>query len=374
VYLVGTTGHPNYGDELIALAWVNHYARRFPEAEIWLDSPRPGQSAILMRRAEARVQCTDTLYHACWNAPSDKPGDVLAFGRRVVAEPGLLPREVSGMRMLDAASIIHIIGGGYVNALWPRHLALLSAAAAVSRRSGAALAVTGAGLVPCPDGGEALIAEVLSSFDVVDVRDEQSAAMLAPHLGSVVPTSDDVFVGLKSLPTAPGWDGATIVCVQNDVVDIDRDRLLTYVSTCVRDWGRSDGPLAMIECLPPGDLFGWTELQQHFPQLEIVPFDRLWSQGFPVGTNVAWLTTRYHPHLLAAAHGAGGAAILTGVEYYEIKHASLAALGSPFRLVSDLKEPPSLPSSPPAFSGRLEEILLSKSRVGARVLELVSRA
>ena len=373
IYLVGTTGHPNYGDELITLLWVNLYALRYPDAEIWLDSPRPGQSAVLLRSARTRVQCTDTLFHACWNAPSDNPADVVAFGRRVVEQPGLIPREATGMQVLESANIIHVLGGGYINAIWPRHLALLAAAAEMGRRNGARLAITGAGLIPCPSGSASIISQVLKEFHVVDVRDEESAALLRAHIDSVEFTSDDVFVGLQAVPRSLGWDDTLVLCLQNDHIKASRRDLLHYAASCITNWGLSDNPLLMVECLPPGDLFGWDVLKGQFPQLEIMPFEILWREGFPVGERMTWISSRYHPHLLASAYGAAGVAIAVGGEYYRTKHHSLSTLGTGWTIVDDLSESPMRPRAhTSSYSGELAQIRRRKEALATRVLDLAA--
>jgi polysaccharide pyruvyl transferase WcaK-like protein len=234
IYLVGTSGYPNDGDELIATAWVRYYRRRFPDAEIWLDSPRPGQSAVLLSRAGTSASCTDTLYHACWNTPSEEPTEILDFGETVAREPGRIPREVSGTRVLESADVIHVVGGGYINALWPRHLAVLSAVAGVARRTGARAALTGAGLTqPVPGARERLV-DVLGAYATVDVRDEASPSYLAELGDRVTNTGDDVLLDLDAVPRARGWDHTTVLCLQDDLVDADRGEVLAYAARLLR--------------------------------------------------------------------------------------------------------------------------------------------
>ena len=127
IYLVGTSGWPNYGDELITAGWLRFYAEHAPDAEIWLDTQRPGQSAVLHSGIHPNLRCTDTLYHACWNASTDVPTQAAAFGARIVGEPGLIPREASGVEVLTHADLIHVLGGGFINSMWPQHYTLLGA-------------------------------------------------------------------------------------------------------------------------------------------------------------------------------------------------------------------------------------------------------
>ena len=54
IYLVGSTGFPNYGDELVASQWLRYLAEHEPDAEVWLDSPAPGTPR------SCSVTCTPT--------------------------------------------------------------------------------------------------------------------------------------------------------------------------------------------------------------------------------------------------------------------------------------------------------------------------
>ncbi|WP_410631146.1 hypothetical protein [Amycolatopsis sp. cmx-4-83] len=44
-YLVGPSGHPNFGDELIAATWLRYLAGTEPDADVWLDTHSPGPRA-----------------------------------------------------------------------------------------------------------------------------------------------------------------------------------------------------------------------------------------------------------------------------------------------------------------------------------------
>ena len=375
IYLVGTGGHPNYGDELIALTWARLYRRRFPDADIWLDSPRPGQAAVLLARAGYPVNCTDTLYHACWRSPSEDPAEVARFGSRVVSEPGLLPRDVAGVHLLGSADLIHVIGGGYINAYWPRHLAIVGAAREAKQRFGTRLAMTGAGLTPFASGSEAQIASHLRDFDIIDVRDEPSARVLAAHDCVVTNTADDAFLGVNGLLAARGPSQATVLCLQRDKIGVDRSVLLEYVLQTLTDWETGDQPLIMVECMPPDDLFGWDVLARQFPQIELFTFDRLWREGLPVGSHYTWISTRFHPHMLAAGHGAGGVALALGGGYYEAKHRSLIDLGTGWDYVTSLSTRATKPQAlDRPYGGDLSRLTARKADIAERVLALVDVA
>jgi hypothetical protein len=371
VYLVGTAGHPNYGDELITSTWLRFYAKRLPRAQVWLDTPRPGQTAVLHHGLHPHLTCVDTLYHACWNAASESVDDAVAIGREVVANPGRLPREVSGLEVLQQADLVHVLGGGYINALWPRHIALLAAAVATAERRGTRLALTGAGLTPAAAGGPAVLSDLLSRFDVVDVRDVPSLELLAGN-DAVTCSGDDALLGLGSLRRRREPLARTLLCLQEDLLEVSVDDLAAYVLASLTAWGVDQEPVTLVECLPPNDLHIAPLLADGLPTLQVLPFDRLWREGFPSHPSHRWISTRFHPHLVAAATGAWGVALETGSPYYETKHASLLALGTRWARAHPSDPPVPLPRSDPApFAGQLPSLTHHKRAVAESVAALV---
>ena len=194
IYLVGTCGNPNYGDELITANWLRFFANAMPNAEVWVDTPRPGQSAVLHGDLHPNVRFVDTLFHACWNAPSEEAEPLVSFGERVVGDPGLIPREATGIEDLSRVDLVHILGGGYITANWPRHLALVAAAASIGQNYGARLALTGAALTPLAEHSKDLLCRLLRQFDVVDVRDDASLAVVSESVPNATFTGDDAFL------------------------------------------------------------------------------------------------------------------------------------------------------------------------------------
>jgi hypothetical protein len=374
VYLIGTAGHPNYGDELITAGWLRHLARVMPDAEVWLDTPRPGQSAVLFSGLHPGLRCVDTLFHGCWNAPTDSPEDTIAFGRRVVTEPGLLPREATAIEGLARVDLVHILGGGYVTALWPKHLALVGAARAMATEYNARTVLTGAGLTPLVPGSQAALAAELARFDVVDVRDVPSHQALAGRVAHATVTGDDALVALGG-SHAFGAEGAvrTMLSLQSDHVDVPLDELADYVVRTLRAWGVAEEPVTLVECLPPDDFALLPLLRPHLPGLQLLPFSRLWHSGFPAGPGQRWISTRFHSHLMAAAAGAWGVAVPVSADYYRTKHESLVRLGSGWSLAEDFVSPVPLGTAPAApFGGRLPELRAAKRKVADHVARLAA--
>lgn len=370
VYLVGTPGHPHYGDEVITATWLRFYADHLPDADVYLDCPRPGQAAVLHGDAHPRLRCVDTLYHAAWNAPSDDPSTCLEFGSTVIDEPGRIPREASGVTAALSADVVHVIGGGYVNGVWPRHLALVGAARRLVER-GARAAMTGAGLTPLSREAAAVLASALSSFDVVDVRDTASLDLITENVDGVTNTSDDALLDLQRQPIDRSVRVPAVVEVQSDLIEAPLEDLAGQVLRLLQAWGLDQGPVLLLESLPPNDVAAAEWLSPHLPGLRVRPFEQLWREGFPLSPAHRWITTRYHSHLMAAAAGAWGVA-LGASEHIAAQHASLLDIGSewvlsapPFGAVT-----PQQPVRDP-FRGRYADVVDAKRAVARRVLDLV---
>lgn len=367
IYLVGTAGNPHYGDEVITASWLRYYADRFPNAEVWLDTPRPGQTAVLHGRAHPRLRCVDTLFHACWNAPSESAADCVAFGSAVIDDPGRISREASGVAAAQDADLVHVLGGGYINALWPRHLTLLGAASRLGERFGARTAITGAGLLPATQDSASVLAGVLSGFDVVDVRDSGSSDLVAGAVVHHSLTGDDALLDLQRQRVDSNSLAPTVVEVQSDLLDVPLADLADHVMALLRAWGSDKDPVLLLESLPPGDSAVLALLEPHLPQVSMQPFQFLWRQGFPAGPRQRWITTRYHSHLLAAASGAWGVA-LAGSRLIGEQHRSLIETGSGWTLVEDSTAdvPLGQPTRSP-FAGGYGDLVAGKRAVAEKV-------
>lgn len=368
VYLVGTAGHPHYGDEVITSSWLRYYARQMPEADIWLDTPRPGQTAVLHGDTHPRLRCVDTLFHASWNAPSESPAECLQFGREVVDERGRLAREATGLSALRDAHIIHVLGGGYINKFWPRHVTALGAIQRIAELGRARAAVTGASFLPASMELQSALGDVLPTFDIVDVRDLPSAELLARSVPDATMTGDDAFVDLQGQRIDRRTRAATVVEIQSDLLDRPLTELVDQTVALLTDWGVIEDDVLLLESLPPGDSAVFEPLREHAPRLRLMPFEMLWRDGLPVSPHQRWITTRYHSHLMAAAAGAWGVALGVSGPMGD-QHQSLIDLGSHWTLLRETTtDVPVMPSTREPFGGAFAEIVSAKRTVADSVV------
>ncbi|MFY9634022.1 MAG: polysaccharide pyruvyl transferase family protein [Cellulosimicrobium cellulans] len=349
LYLVASGGNPNYGDELIVASWLRFLARVRPDATVWLDCPQPGTASALFAGIHPGFHATNTLWRSCAEAPDQSAQAVWEHVDNAVTRGGTPMYDV-GLMALGQADSIHLLGGGYVNGVWPDHVGLVAGMAAAQRLNGCRLAGSGLGLMPLPENAEQL-ATTFGDFSDVTVRDDASAEFLGLETGL-----DDVFLGIlhelrrsAESPLVQSRAKDVMLCIQSDMTDADtfsplRDKLRVVVENSIAA-GLSVG---YAEAIPGSDRRMFDALGGIIPEENFVPFTQVWNDGLPVRRGQQWYTTRFHPHMVAAAAGAKGVAIGILDDYYDIKHRSLMDLGSGWTYASasshnELPEPTGSP-------------------------------
>ena len=356
VYLIAPAGHPNHGDEQLLAGWLRYLRHRLPGTLVIVDCHTPGQAAVLHHAEHPDVLFTDTL----WRLAGEHSGaaEAIELGRRAMGDLGARPALASGIDLLRRASAVHLIGGGYVNDQWPHHLGVAAAAGEAGRLSGARVVATGQGLMPCSD--PARLADAFRDFALVAVRDAASYELLAgTRVPAVRHVADDGWLALSGGAGIEAVDHPVysddphaardlVLCAQSDLAD--PEVLAEAVARILATWKVPGERITVVESIPGGDRVVWDLVGARadndddevaralaaldLPRAHFVPFQHLWSGGLPARSGQAWLTTRFHPHLFAAARGASGVALLTGSAYYDVKHGSLAAAGSPWVTVA----------------------------------------
>ena len=369
IYLIGASGVPNYGDELITAGWLRYYAEVLPETEVWLDGPRPGQSAVLHGGIHPRARFVDTLYHGCWNAPSEDVEDLLDFGDRVANDPGLLPREATGIEELQRVALVHVMGGAYLNGIWPRHLLLLGAARAIARANGVPAVLTGAALTPLPKVGAGALLKFLSDFDVIDVRDRATLKAISDSVPHVSYTGDDalLFAGQDYLNHQTPHK--VLIAVQNDMLTEPLEQIADYIYRTLELWDVAESRVTILESLPPDDISLLPLLSETLPKIEVLPFSHLWRSHFPAAPRARWIATRYHAHLMGAIAGGWGVVLPVGGDGATSSPTDLIEQGSGWTLAPDLENPIAANrNTGVAFGGKIPELRSAKQAVATAIV------
>lgn len=337
IYLVAPAGHPNFGDEFIVSAWLRELYRRRPHARVILDCHSPGIASILHANVHPHLTVTDTLWHLGLKCADED--EVVEALKNTYSKPLL----TTGLNLAKTADIVHVIGGGWLNETWPHHLKVLAAAASLNTTY---KVMTGQGFIPGDEIKDQLD-KWLQHFDHVEVRDEPSEALFA-NLAHVELGLDDAWLAASD-PAAGhglGWGNADarerdfVVIAQSDLLGIEVDELARRIIRQLKHLGATGDDIAYVECIPEYDHKVLDLLREFDPELmehvRVVAFDELWAFGLPTREGQTWISTRFHPHLVAAARGVSGIAVSAHAGmYYTVKHASVGSAWT----ITDLYEP-----------------------------------
>ena len=369
-YLVATAGHPNFGDEFITASWIRYLAEVAAETEIWLDCPEPGNAQLLFGDLHPRLRITNTLWRAVWEARDLPPAEAEQQVIHLIRNQGS-PRYDLGLAKLRDAQSLHLLGGGYVNGVWPRHRALVAGMKAVKGITGARLYATGQGLMPLI-GSASEAEELFDAFDHVSVRDVQSAAAYGLEQGL-----DDAFLGAEdAVSLSSGSPAGLYVCIQNDMNDDGRfESNVAVARSLITRSAAVETPVYYLEAIPGVDHAAYARLSDLIPADNFIPFTEVWNKGLPVGSAQQWITTRFHFHLLASAAGARGVALSVKKGYYDVKHSSLTALGSGWTVDDgSAGTSPQMPAVTGQLARRLPELADRKREEAARLYPPVHRS
>lgn len=344
-YLVSTAGIPNLGDELIAATWLRYLGQVAPDAEVVIDCIDPARVVAPLRDLHPRLRVVSTLWQLCFRHWRLGPR-AQEIAASMVADPSRAGDLAGGLELLARAETIHLTGGGFLNDIWPAFVALPAAILATAERSGAITAVTGVGLQPPAPG----VTDLLREFTVTDVRDQPSADLLGrPDSYSC----DDVFldagawsapcdapeimVSLQATRRPAGLFPPVPPAADEEAASPARRSqearaahgtamLIDLVAKTLAEWDARE--VGLIECWPDADRQVRERAAEMAPRVRFYSLGEILRDGFPVAPGQTWLSTRFHPHLLAAAGGARGVAVNLMRGYYDTKHASLITQGS----------------------------------------------
>lgn len=385
VYLIAPAGIPNFGDELIARSWIRHIARDHPGARVVLDCHTPGSAAVLLRDEHPRLLVVDTVWRIANGQRHASTADALRHVRAAVIDPGIEPHLASGIRLLHRATVVHVLGGGYINAIWPHHLLLLEAARVAAAIGGARTAATGQGFLPVPTMSSWVtdLIDIVGDFDLFDVRDAASARLVSTSRRPVSHSGDDAWLTQDQPSTVyaspPAAQRRWMFVVQSDLVgddDESTESATAHIEDELREliarWGIRGDECAFVEGIPRTDRYTYDRLAPLLPGAQFISFEELWDTGLPARPGQVWISSRFHFHLLAAAAGAAGVHLPGRSDYYPVKHKSLVDAGSRWiGLTETGAHPPSAPGFDPAT---VTDLHAAKRAVAAAIYDLAAAA
>jgi hypothetical protein len=364
IYTAGSSGYPHYGDEAVAAAWLRHLAATEPDAEVYLDCPNPGGAQLFLADLHPNVRFLDTLFRISWAAPSEDVEEVAGFVEQATRQPGFgYAHRAAGVELLQSADVFHVIGGGYLNAIWPRHVALLAAGRVLATEHGKHVAMTGNALLPNAASGE-LLDRLTEGYAVVDVTDAPSRSLFSAD--TVTATGDDALLGVRDDVYDHRDSVSTMMCLQSDLVEGEVKDLAASAIETARAWGLRPEKIGYVEAIPGQDRVVFEMIESELPGMRFYPFTEVWREGLPARRGQRWITTRPALHVAAAAAGAWGVAFPVRPGYDDVTHQDLVDRGSRW-VIGTPGEAAPMTHGDAGFGSALDGLVDAKKAVAQRI-------
>ena len=340
-YLIGGSGIPNYGDELMARGWLRYLAQRHPEDRVIIDTALPTASTLLLQPENWKASHIALVRELGASKSSPDFWENFSRGLAFFDKGGFkaFPRLALAETYLAQSGSYHMFGGGYISNKWPNTGFLLGFAGALKARYGTRLHGTGLGLMPIDAPPAALrqaFHTVLEGFTSLELRDPASENFIRTHgSGSNIVTDglDDCF--MEAPP--PLRDQAPTLHISCFMKDSGLAAVLRRLDRRRERIGKRFEKIKVWVCAPHRDQDALEAIQGLFPQMTVTAHvaDLLADPGF--GTQDVMITSRFHPHMIAARAGLRGYYIQISGDYYAAKHQSVVGLGSRFLPFSDFE-------------------------------------
>lgn len=334
IYLIGASGCPNYGDDLIASTWARFIQGRRPTAKILVEGVDTEASSSFLCLQNQQAFPVKNIWHTNSETSEEKTAEgCLAEGLGFTDKSFFTEEKYAVAReIFQSSDIIHLHGGGYINSMWPGSSYVVGAVVSLKRKYGMKIFATGLGIQPLDTAYAPKLAEVFSEFDLVEFRDKQSyeTIMETGLCRGAIFGLDDMFLVKPRAKDIP--DRVLHICIQKDISEDEiRASFLDRVKTFIRKHGKLFSEIRYYIFSPGSDEQAFEELAQE-PDAKIrkVSYVELASEGISAGPNDFGLASRFHAHLLLAQRGVRGIFCSQKQDYYNVKHNSLLSLGSPW--------------------------------------------
>ena len=333
IYLVSGSGAPNYGDELILAMWIRLIQNSRSTEDLVVDTHIPANTH----------RCHDL------SGPLTVTDDVWQLAKKIsenldfwgAFEIGLeffgkgyykKYAKTNFVSTAEKISIFHVHGGGFISTRNAKSGFLLGLAESLKRTFSTRIYGTGLGIEPfdLPPEKHKAIRGLIDAFSVFECRDSVSAKKLNQAYGNEnhVPygLDDNYLEKLKIHPSALSAREPALHLSFSWPLPGGCDEKFFGAVNRMRD----QYPNVIIwQSYPWKERETIIRLVRHLGHVQVFSTEELVKAGAPVRRGDFMLTTKFHPHFVAARLGASGNYISNSL-YYNIKHESISVLGSPF--------------------------------------------
>lgn len=328
--LIGGSGGPNYGDELMVRGWLEYLSNEFENIKVEVNIKKNAEEF----HNNKNVMFSEDIKKIAKKFSNLNFWQQVARGFNFFERGGVKNNSEINFDYLDKVKIVHLHGGGYVNENAPVNGFLLGFCAALRKRSKIKVIATGIGLMPIsspPQERRELLNDVLSNYDAFELRDHESYFFLKSNLSH----ARNISLGLDD----------SFILSKNEVLKINEDKKVRtlYLSFAeynlksftegywqeLKKFSEKYDEVVFWECFPWKDKDVFQSMKETFPNIRLASAKNITYLKEEFSRNDFLVTSRFHPHLVSARSGLNGVFYSSG-KYYDVKHQSVVAVGSPF--------------------------------------------
>ncbi len=342
IYLLGGSGAPNFGDELMMHHWLRYIHER--GADAWLGGRPPlvvdnisaTVSSQLFGSRFPHTRFISVLKKIRHPERSKNLMDNLAYGFEFFSAGHYKqhPDVLAILPLLEQTKLLHVYGGGYINASSGVSGGLLLGLVADAKRTfGMRLVATGLGLSPFnvdKDRSTTQLSQVVESFDVLETRDfhgfQQVKRLVGAGSNLLCGHDDSLLFPVSRNPARIGHRKLHLSSTKGSI-DLEHPAVVKAIRANLREFDE----LIYWQCAPHVEGPVIERLTARFPSMKVATVEELLFDGAPVDEGDYMVTVRFHPHMVASRLGCSGQ-YFADAAYYEHKHGSVAQLGSRFAL------------------------------------------
>ncbi len=346
VTLIGGAGAPNFGDELIFKGWLL-YLNKLPQkhksitffenkATVSFNLAR----SILGEGVTQNFVFSDLLARLAKEFGRQSFWENISVGFNFLESEASKPyRNDKHLIQLLESEIVHLHGGGYLSNAGARCGFILGLLAYIKRMTGCKLVATGIGFGPFDEpqniNSEAELAfESFEFFEVRDIKSLQFIKNIFPKANCYHGLDDCYMLPIDEIVSLSSRLRTLHISVTDAILSQSPDEFWQSVARFSQRFDRT----TFWESHPWKDKTLFQALSANIPNMTYLDLPSLLNKRVEMGQNDFFLTARFHVHFVGARAGGQGR-FFSKSSYYDIKHQSIADLGSPMRII-DFSEIP----------------------------------
>ncbi|QEM82178.1 polysaccharide pyruvyl transferase family protein [Halomonas binhaiensis] len=326
--IVGGSGAPNYGDEIILKLWLDLLGEQKNTLRV---ESNIKNNTIRLHGDREKVEYSDFIKNVAKNKTSLGFWNQVKRGVNFFDRNGIKIYGEKNFNFLNGLKVVHLHGGGYINKNAELNGFVLGFCYALHKETGARLIGTGLGLHPIsspPNNILTMASEVFQAFYGIELRDKESfdfANLITNGKANAVFGYDDVYLQSRESFISASEKRRLVLSFSKHNVDKFTSSYWKEVSKFKEKFDE----VVFWECFPWQDRSVFDLVCSNLTNVNKVSVeDSVYgNQGF--SENDFLITSRFHPHLISSRVGAAGL-YYSDSQYYNVKHGSVVACGSKF--------------------------------------------